>query len=93
MPKASLKDQLLEVNEDYLGPAAERFIDRQIMTHLGKPPGQITSKDITTLIDWLKLSFSLLTDDTATVNEYIMRLKLIASGRGEEAIGEKWANR
>jgi hypothetical protein len=86
----SIKDQILEISEDYLGPAAERFIDRQISTHLRKSPNALTAKDLYLLIDWLKLSLSLITKDTALVEEYTQRLGLVASGKGEAALGSKW---
>lgn len=93
MPTASVKDQLLEISQDYLGPAAERFIDRQITTHLNKSSDLLTKKDLIKLIDWLKLSFTVLTDDADIINEYVKRLRLLATGRGQEALGDKWTSR
>jgi hypothetical protein len=90
MAKLSLKDQVLEVSQDYLGPAAERFVDRQIATHIGKTPDTLTNDDLRTLLDWFKLSFALLTKDSALVDEYIRRLNLVAQGKPQEAIGEQW---
>jgi hypothetical protein len=37
---------LVSITGDYLGPAAERFIDRQISNHLEKEPQTITKKDV-----------------------------------------------
>jgi hypothetical protein len=91
VPGPSIKDQVLQVSQDYLGPAAERFIDRQISTHLNKKSDKITSNDLLKLIDWLKLSFTLLTKDTGIVDEYIQRLTLIARGKGDEAAGGQWS--
>jgi hypothetical protein len=90
MPKTELKDQILAVSQDYLGPAAERFIDRQIATHLGKDPKQITRADLDKLVDWIKLSFALLTKDGRLVDEYIGRLQLIAGGKPQQALGKQW---
>lgn len=90
MVARSIKTQLLEVSEDYLGPAAERFLDRQIATHLHKKPENITRQDIPKLSDWLKLSFALLTEDTGLVEEYVHRLSLIAEGRPKEALDAQW---
>jgi|GEM_PF-986289 len=90
MPAGSLKDQILEISQDYLGPAAERFIDRQISTHLKKSPDKITRSDLKVLIDWLKLSFTLLTDDGRIVSEYAKRLQLVAQGKSQEALDKKW---
>lgn len=89
-PRKNIKEQIVEVSQDYLGPAAERFIDRQISTHLKKSPGAITSQDLEKLIEWLKLSFALLTQNTAVVEEYAKRLRLIAAGEFEKALGAQW---
>lgn len=83
-------DQLVEVSQDYLGPAAERFIDRQVSAHLKKDASELQASDIAKLIDWIKLSFSLLTKDTSLVDEYIERLRLIARGRAGEAMDGQW---
>ena len=93
MSPLSLKDQILEISQDYLGPAAERFIDRQITTHLGKSPDRITKKDVESLIDWLKLSFTVLTDDTELVTEYIKRIQMVASGKSAQALSQKWTSK
>lgn len=85
MVQNPLMDQILEISQDYLGPAAERFIDRQVAAHLHKKPDRVTKEDLVKLIDWLKLSFSLLTDDSRMVNEYISRLRRLASNNGHGA--------
>jgi len=93
MANLSLLDQVLEISQDYLGPAAERFIDRQISTHLKKRPEKITREDVYKLIDWIKLSFALLTNDKAIVEQYAKRLRLVADGKWNEAVGKKWAQK
>ena len=77
--KNTLYDQMVEVTADYLGPAADRFIDRQIQSHLGKKPEEITRKDITTLISWSKLAMALLTSDNAIVDEFTDRLHALST--------------
>jgi hypothetical protein len=89
----SLLDQVLEISQEYLGPAADRFVDRQISTHLKKRPEKITREDIHKLIDWIKLSFALLTNDTGMVEQYVKRLQLVADGKWSEAAGKKWAQK
>jgi hypothetical protein len=91
MDGLSLLDQVLEISQHYLGPAADRFVERQISTHLKKRPEKLTSQDVYKLIDWIKVSFSLLTDDVAMVEQYTKRLKLVAEGRWSEAVGTKWS--
>lgn len=93
MARGQILDEVLEISQDYLGPAAERFLDRQILTHLKKSPEKLTENDLKSLIDWLKLSLALLTENTGLVEDYVQRLTLVANGRSEEALGAKWTHR
>lgn len=77
-----LYQNLLAVTTDYLGPAARRFVDRQIDSHLRKSPEDITKKDIKTLADWSKISMSLLTNDKQLINNYVNRLMNLAGEEG-----------
>ena len=70
----SVYNQLVEISRDYLGPATERFIERQVTTHLHKKPLEITVQDLIKLVDWIKLAFALLTNDSRLVDEYINRV-------------------
>ncbi|HET8991796.1 MAG TPA: hypothetical protein VFN31_02050, partial [Candidatus Saccharimonadales bacterium] len=64
------------------GPAAERFIDRQVENHLHKSPSKLTKNDLAALIDWIRVIVSLLTEDTDMVEEYISELsKLTLSSK------------
>jgi hypothetical protein len=45
---------VIDITSQYLGPAAERFIDRQVQNHLHKDPKKITKHDITALMDWIR---------------------------------------
>jgi hypothetical protein len=71
----SLYDRILEVTTDYLGPAAERFIDRQVQNHLQKQPAELQEEDLQKLIDWIRVAVSVLTDDSGLVREYTARLQ------------------
>lgn len=73
-------DELVHITEDYLGPAARRFIDRQTKNHLNKDPGYLTKTELITLADWVKLTLALLTKDETIKTEYARRLdKLVGS--------------
>ena len=74
----ALYPQVVEIASDYLGPTSERFIDRQIVNHLGKDPKELDYKDLAELIDWIKVVVALLTDDKHLVQEFTDRLKLLA---------------
>jgi hypothetical protein len=71
---SSIYQQVVKVTHTYLGPAAERFIDRQVENHLHKPPSKITKADLLKLIDWIRVIVSLITEDTDIVEEYISEL-------------------
>lgn len=70
-----LYDRIVEVTTDYLGPAAERFIDRQVQNHLQKQPAELNEEDLQKLIDWIRVAVSVLTDDSSLVREYTARLQ------------------
>lgn len=72
---ATLHQQVVGITEDYLGPAAPRFIDRQIEFHLKKRPDEMTSADLPQLIEWVKVSLALLTDDKKLVEDCITKLQ------------------
>lgn len=72
-----LYTQIVEVTEDYLGPAAKRFIDRQIENHLNKKPEDITRKDLINLNDWMVAVVALLTEDQNVLAEYTDRLEAL----------------
>lgn len=71
--------RIVRITHEYLGPAADRFIDRQVRNHLHKDPEKITEKDLLKLTDWIKLAVSLLTDDSEVVDEYIGQLVQLAN--------------
>lgn len=74
----SLYDEVVKVTHVYLGPAAERFIARQVENHLHKSPEQLTKADLDDLIDWIKVVVSLLTEDNEIIDEYISELRKLA---------------
>jgi archaellum biogenesis ATPase FlaH len=75
--------KLVNITSDYLGPAAERFTDRQIRSHLNKNPKKITDKDVGVLIDWMQATVSLLTDDEKMVEEYVSQLRMLCGSNSK----------
>jgi hypothetical protein len=67
--------ELVDITKDYLGPVADRFVIRQIETHLSIQPSQLTSKNIAELAQWLILSMSLLISDTKAVENFRKRIR------------------
>ena len=81
----NLYTDIIKVTADYLGLAAERFIDRQISSQLRIDPSQITSTDLLGLINWIRLAISLLTEDTSIVNSYCDQLVEMAKKHQSES--------
>ena len=74
----NLYASVVKITEDYLGPAAKRFVDRQITNHLGKDPELLAVKDLPVLIDWSKVAVALLTEDTRLIEEFGARLRRLS---------------
>lgn len=60
----ALSGQIIELSKDYLGPAAERFISRQVTQHLKKDMDSLLSNDLEELAKWVNVSAGLLIDKT-----------------------------
>jgi hypothetical protein len=70
--------EILDVLYEYLGPAAERFLDREIKAHLHKKPEAITKSDIPKIHEWSRLAIALLAEDQKTVDDFSKSLLAIA---------------
>jgi hypothetical protein len=73
-PRSTLYYNVVAVTEDYLGPAADRFIDHQIRNHLHKNPERLVKKDLSELLGWIRAAMAILTNDDELVNEYVRHL-------------------
>lgn len=80
-PDSKLYKEVIQVTQDYLGPAAERFISRQIETHLGKVPDELNPEDIAKLTDWVKMAIAVLTEDGKTVESYTQSLLQLSEAK------------
>lgn len=81
MGNASLYRYIVDITEDYLGPAAERFINRQVENHLHKHPKDLDTQDLPKLINWSRLALSVITEDSEMVDEFTQRLKEIPDSK------------
>ena len=70
--------QVVRITHVYLGPAADRFIARQVQNHLHKPPEDLTKADLNKLIDWIRVAVSLITEDSDIIEEYTAQLQKLA---------------
>ena len=76
---SSVYEEVVRVTHVYLGPAADRFIARQVENHLHKPPARLTRADLLDLIDWIRAVVSLITEDSEIIEEYIGELQKLAA--------------
>jgi hypothetical protein len=72
-------DQILEITKDYLGPAAGRFVNRQIQTYLNKSPGDLQKSDIPMLAIRIRSGLVVLTKDEETVKEAFQRISSVGN--------------
>lgn len=75
--KMTLYARVVRITHVYLGPAADRFIARQVQNHLHKQPEELSEKDLKQLIDWIRVAVSLLTEDSEIVEEYVEQLRAL----------------
>lgn len=77
----SLYEQAVDISEEYLGPAAERFMRRQISTHLGIKPEKLSNADLPQLIKWVSLAFAVLSNNADDLDDYTKNLLSLKSKR------------
>ena len=65
-----LFDAVVSLTEPYLGPAARRFVSRQIAFHFGKAPETLEARDLPEFAEWASATLSILTEDQGVVAEY-----------------------
>lgn len=80
--KQTIYQKVTAVCEEYLGPAGERFIRRQIKTHLKIEPEKITKSHLSELANWASLTFAVLTSNAEEVDEFTKKLTSIAGQKG-----------
>ena len=59
----ALYDEVIDVARNYLGPAAPKFVKRQIRAHLEIEGSQLTYSDLDELAEWCYTSSKVLMDD------------------------------
>lgn len=87
MATETLYKKAVVISEEYLGPAGERFLRRQIDTHLGIKPESLDKQHLPKLIKWTELAFSLLTSDHYEVSAFSDNLLSLAANK--PAVHEK----
>lgn len=74
----TLYQQVVSITYEYLGPAADRFVMRQVRNHLQKAPEALERKDLAQLIVWIQLAMNLLSEDRRLVEAYIANLTTLS---------------
>jgi hypothetical protein len=72
-------DKVLRIMQDYIGPTAGRFIDRQIRLYLRKTPHNLERSDIPTLALRIRSGLMVLMQDEQKVHEAFHRINRIHS--------------
>lgn len=74
----TLRENLVNILRGQLGPATERFVDRQIISHLNKSPEAVGKQDLNVLVNWINISLNVLTEDKSQVQKCIENIKTLA---------------
>lgn len=75
----TLYSKTVAVTEEYLGPAGERFIRRQISTHLHIEPEALHEKNMAKLINWSSIALALLTNNPKDIDSFTRDLKSLVT--------------
>jgi len=78
MDSSPYYQQVVRATEEFLGPAAERFVNRQIEFRLGKTPETIDKDDIPRLKETLGIALRVLVKDEAIVDQAMHKFDVIA---------------
>ncbi|MGI9027397.1 MAG: hypothetical protein ACR2FM_00945 [Candidatus Saccharimonadales bacterium] len=76
---STLYNETVRVCEEYLGPAGERFIRRQISTHLNIEPELLAKRNMPKLVNWSSIAFAMLTNDSQDVRAFSNDLLSLSS--------------
>jgi hypothetical protein len=87
----SIYEAVVSVTHTYLGPAADRFVVRQIRNHLGKDPTELQKQDLIGLIDWIRLAMTLLSGDEELMCKYAADLYDLTDSGKPLAMGKPGA--
>jgi hypothetical protein len=89
VPNQDTYKKAVKISEEYLGPAGERFIRRQIITHLHIEPEDLKDSQLNELAEWLHGAFAVITKDINYVNEYVNRILSLSSENITQPAGMK----
>jgi hypothetical protein len=70
--------RVVKITYDYLGPAADRFVSRQVRNHLDKEPEELEKHELAGMIDWFSMAMAILSGDERVVHRYKADLQALA---------------
>jgi hypothetical protein len=73
--------RVVRITEEYLGPAGERFMRRQIEEHLKIEPEDLEQKNLSKLIKWSSIAFALLTKNQQDIDAFTNDLQALTRNR------------
>ena len=73
-----LYQRAIEIASNYLGPASERFLKRQITQHLEKDPESLSRVDIPELAKWVHTSVGPSVADPKVADDFRQELLALA---------------
>ena len=80
-PDMSTYGQTVKISEQYLGPAGERFMRRQITTHLQIEPEALRPDQVPQLVEWIRLTSAVLTNDSELVEEFVQKIASLSKAK------------
>ena len=75
----ALYDEVIDVARSYLGPAAPKFVNRQIRAHLEIDGSQLTYNDLDELAEWCYTSSKVLMDEMKA-KEFSDQVRALSNG-------------
>ena len=75
----ALYDDVIDLAKVYLGPAARKFVDRQIKGHLDMDGSQLVHEDLEELAKWCYTSSKMLMNDVKA-REFSDKVKSLRNG-------------
>ena len=78
MKTTNLYEDVISVTHDKLGLAADRFVARQIRSHLQRDPKTLQPDDLRNLMDWIELAMRTAHSDQQVIDQYMEDLETLA---------------
>ncbi len=68
-------EKIVNIVQDYLGPAASRFVDKQLDFHLNRKDKNIRQSEVIRVGEWMRVGLALITQDKKIVEECFSRIE------------------